>query len=110
MKISRIAIIDRKLDALRRFTVSKTQKLRKKLISKLEVLFNHATQMARSSDVANRDEWMRIAGYIAQVINSVADSFDEVKFNTDIKQLRVMIEAAKKRATGTREGASEADQ
>jgi len=54
--------------------------------------------MAESAE--NRDDWVRIAGYIAQVINSLANSYDETRFNEDMKRLEEMIKRAKKKLAG----------
>ncbi|MBS7656634.1 hypothetical protein KEJ33_01770, partial [Candidatus Bathyarchaeota archaeon] len=107
MRKTRIEQLLKHYSVLRKYIDLRTQELRVKIISRLEVMFNYAYQMAVSQHTENRDEWMKIAGYIAQVINSVTNSFDEVRFNEDMKRLRDMIEAAKKRAAGTREGTAE---
>ncbi len=98
MKRERITITEDRLSGLLRFSELKTQELRVKLINQLEGLFNHAAAMAQSRAVENREEWLRIAGYIAQVINSFSNSFDEVRLNEDMQRLRDLIERAKRRA------------
>ncbi|MEM1989383.1 MAG: hypothetical protein QW782_01945 [Candidatus Bathyarchaeia archaeon] len=90
----RIEIISTKLIKIANLTEIETQKLRATLISELEQIFTHAVIMAKSSETP--EEWMRIAGYIAQTINSLAKTFDETRFNEDIQRLREMIENAKK--------------
>ncbi|MEM2127828.1 MAG: hypothetical protein QXH67_06370 [Candidatus Bathyarchaeia archaeon] len=73
-----------------------TQKIRIKLISQLEQLFDYAVVMAGKAE--NREDWMKVASYIAQTINSISNSFDETRFNEDLQRLRDLIEKAKKRA------------
>ena len=51
--------------------------------------------MAKTAD--NRDDWIRIAGYIAQVINSLTKAYDETRFNEDLQRLREMIRRAKEK-------------
>ena len=80
------------------FNELRTQDLRVRLISELEKLFIIARKMAESAE--NRDDWVRIAGYIAQVINSLANSYDETRFNEDMKRLEEMIKRAKKKLAG----------
>lgn len=80
-----------------------TQRLRASLIMELEQLFRSAARMAKSSE--NREEWMRIAGYIAQIISGLARSFDEIRLNEDIQRLREMIERAKEKIGSAGTGA-----
>jgi hypothetical protein len=81
----------------------KTQDLRVRLIADLERLFQIAKAMAENAE--NREDWVRIAGFIAQTINGLAKSYDETRFNEEMKELEQLIEQAKKRAgkvqTGT---------
>lgn len=65
------------------------------MIKELEALFKHALMMAKTAE--DKESWMKVAAYIAQTINSLANSFDEIRFNEDIQRLREMIEKAKKR-------------
>ena len=52
----------------------------------------------------NREDWVKVAKYTAHVINGLANSYDKVRFNEDMKRLRELIEAAKKRAGQSRTG------
>ena len=94
----RIVLINEKLNKIVLISSLKTQELRVRLISELEKLFIIARKMAESAE--NKDDWVRIAGYIAQVINSLANSYDETRFNEDMKRLEEMIQRAKKKLTG----------
>lgn len=96
MRYNRQILIERRFNKLIQIFQVETQDLRAALISELEILFKHAVMMAKSAE--NREDWMKISAYIAQTINSLAKSFDEVRFNEDIQRLRDMIERAKKRA------------
>ena len=58
-------------------------------------MFNYAIAMAKTAD--NRDDWVRIAGYIAQVINSLTKAYDETRFNEDLQRLKEMIRRAKEK-------------
>ncbi|MCD6466224.1 hypothetical protein J7L27_07670 [Candidatus Bathyarchaeota archaeon] len=99
----RIMKIDEKLNKLSIISELKTQELRVKLISELENLFNYAIQMARGAE--NRDSWVKIAGYIAQTINSLTKAYDETRFNEDLQRLKEMIRRAKEKlARQAREG------
>ena len=56
----------------------------------LQELFEIANEWAERDPKA-----ARLAGYIAQVINSLADSCDEVRFNEQLRELDEMIEEAR---------------
>jgi len=56
----------------------------------LQELFEIASEWAEMDPKA-----ARLAGYIAQVINSLAGSYDEVRFNEQMRELERMIEEAR---------------
>jgi len=91
----RIVLIAEKLNKIMLISNLKTQELRVKLITELESLFNYAALMAKTAD--NRDDWVRIAGYIAQTINSLTKAYDETRFNEDLQRLKEMIRRAKEK-------------
>ena len=86
---------------IKNFCEIKTQELRIRLIDELERLFLYAKDMARTAE--NREAWMKICGYIAQVINSLADSYDEVRFNKQMHELEQMIEEARRKTEAKRQ-------
>lgn len=98
MRYKRQTLIEKRFNKIVQIFQIETQDLRIKLIKELEVLFKHAVMMAKTAE--NRDDWMKIAGYIAQVINSLAKAYDETKFNEDIQRLREMIRRAKEKLAG----------
>jgi hypothetical protein len=67
-----------------------TQQLRMKLIQGLQEIFETASRWADEDTEA-----MRIAGYIAQVLNNLAKSYEERQFNDDLKELERLIQQAK---------------
>ncbi len=67
-----------------------TQRLRRELIQSLKELFEIASEWAKRDPKA-----ARLAGYIAQVMNSLARSYEERELNDDIRELERMIEQAK---------------
>ena len=94
-------MINQTLKKVAIFSQLETQKIRVKLISELEKIFDYSSRMAK----ATQDEaWMKFAGYVAQVINSLANSYDEVRFNEQLKELKQLIERAKKRAGTSQTG------
>jgi len=97
----RIIMINKKLKKLLIYCQIETQSLRLKIIRELEELFTYAKQMLK----ATQDEaWARVAAYTAQVINSLANSFDEVRLNEQMKELERLIEIAKKRVGTSKTG------
>jgi hypothetical protein len=67
-----------------------TQQLRMKLIHGLQELFENASRWAKEDSDA-----MKVAGYIAQVLNNLAKSYEERQFNDDLKELERLIQQAK---------------
>lgn len=99
----RLIYVEQLLKKIVKINELKTQDLRVRLIADLERLFQIAKQMAETAE--NSEEWIRICTFIAQTINSLAKSYDETRFNEQMKELEMLIEQAKKRAgkaqTGT---------
>ena len=72
-----------------------TQKLRLKLLAKLEAMFDLAEESARNAKTPKQRElFMRVMGYIGQVINSLSKAFDEAALTEDLKVLEKMIDEA----------------
>ncbi len=90
-----------------------TQRTRKKLIIRLEEVFDLASNYARGRitrviddngkerplTIAEKQFWARIAGYTAQIINSVANGIDEWQIDSDLNKLEAMLN--KTAAAGT---------
>ncbi|MEM3788296.1 MAG: hypothetical protein QXN95_00305 [Candidatus Bathyarchaeia archaeon] len=104
-RIKRINAIEKLLNSAQKICELKTQDLRVKLIAQLERMFDRVSRISESEHTVNSEDWVKVAGYIAQVINSLASSYDEVRLNEQLRRLRELIEAAKKRVgqagTGT---------
>lgn len=72
-----------------------TQELRKVLIADLQEMFHIAKKNAVSAENStDSQQWMRIAGYIGQVINSHVKCFDETKALKQIENIEKMINEA----------------
>ncbi len=67
-----------------------TQQLRQRLIKNLQELFETVSKWAKEDPEA-----MKIAGYMAQVLNNLAKSYEERQFNDDLKELERLIQQAK---------------
>ncbi len=70
-----------------------TQKLRLELMQSLQELYEIASEWVGRGD----PKAARLAGYIAQVINSLASSYEATKFQEDLQLLDQLIEEAKAR-------------
>lgn len=70
-----------------------TQKMRTELLEDLKRMFELAKQMACAEGVKEKQaqHWIRIMGYIGQVINSLAKSFDEAKALDYLEKLEKMV-------------------
>lgn len=84
-----------------------TQKLRRKLMDWLEEIFDLACRIAKGEiqtlegkpvTLKTRKDWARIAGFTAQVIQSIAKGFDEKEIDDQLKELRRLIDEAKAKA------------
>jgi predicted transcriptional regulator len=67
-----------------------TQQLRRRLMQNLQELFETVSKWAKEDPEA-----MKIAGYMAQVLNNLAKSYEERQFNDDLKELERLIQQAK---------------
>jgi hypothetical protein len=77
----------------------------------LKELFDFSNAEARNTalDMEQRQFWVRVAGYVAQVINSISKSFDESFVTTELKRLEKIVneavaktEAARNRGPSTK--------
>jgi hypothetical protein len=81
-----------------------TQKLRRDIMEDLKQMFTIAKQTAtaETDNPKQTQHWIRVMGYIGQVINSLAKSFDETKALAQIERIEKMInEANAKESTAT---------
>jgi len=97
MRIQRVIFIEKHIRKLRARVKLDTQQLRYNVINKLTDLFNAASGMAKSRglDLKDRQEWTRIAGYIAQTIESISKGYDEKQIDHDLASLEKMIDEAR---------------
>lgn len=100
VKISRNSMIKRRIADLKENIHVNTQRIREKTLNRLEELFDIAEGMAKSKNVKmkQRQIWARIAAYIAQIMNSVALSFDERQIDVQLDELERLVNEAKAKA------------
>jgi len=74
-----------------------TQELRQKLLTELEAMFDIAKKAASDPQTKPKQAqiWVRIMGYLGQVMNSISESFDEAKALEYFENLEHMIREAK---------------
>lgn len=82
-----------------------TQQLRRKLMNELEQMFDiakSAVEAAKGDKTKAKQVqiWIRVMGYLGQVMNSLADSFDEAKAMEYFENLERMIHEAEKTSEG----------
>jgi len=103
--------ISRRVTRLRRIVQIDTQRMREKTLSSLEDLFEMATTIAKGDiktqtlkgratpiSVKQRQMWARVAAYIAQIMNSIAEGFDEKTIDTHLTELERMVDEVKAKA------------
>jgi len=73
-----------------------TQKIRENLLQNLQELFTLAKKQAQNNKLTlpQRQKWVRVASYVAQVMNSLTKSFDEAQITKDLEKLEKMINEA----------------
>lgn len=70
-----------------------TAELRNDALGSLQALFGLAKDQAQNTHNSSkeRQDWMRIAAYICQVMNSVASRLDEKQIDKDLNSLEELI-------------------
>ena|GEM_PF-2012661 len=71
-----------------------TQRIRSQLIQELRSLLEIATEQALETGgkkPAERQNWVRLAAYISQVINNISKTYDITQIKTELEQLRKTI-------------------
>jgi ArsR family metal-binding transcriptional regulator len=72
------------------------QRTRLKLLQDLESMFDMAKAHATNEKTKDKQRqiWLRIMAYIAQVMNSLSKTFDEATVTRDLEELEKMINEA----------------
>ena len=123
VRISRKLMIIRRVVKLKRSVEVDTQRMRGKTLKALEELFDLAMSLAKGEvktqteqgetekvTLKQRQLWARVAAYIAQIMNSVAEGFDERQIDEDLDELERLVNEARskaeaKKTEGTNAGA-----
>jgi len=96
VKISREKMILRRMARLREIVEIDTQKIRTNLLLQLQDLFHLSRRNAKNEKLPlpQRQKWVRVASFIAQTINGLTKTYDEMQLTKDIERLEQMIREA----------------
>ena len=113
-KTARKTQVARRIFQLRKTFEVNTQQLRTKAIKRLEELFVLASDFARGTykfqysegkrevlTVKQRQMWARIAAYIAQIMNTIANGIDERQIDKDLALLERLVNEATAKNSGS---------
>ena len=113
-RTSRKTQVARRFFQLRKAFDVDTQQLRTKAIKRLEELFNLSSDFARGTykfqyangkrevlTVKQRQMWARIAAYIAQIMNTIANGIDERQIDKDLALLEKLVNEATAKNIGS---------
>jgi len=113
-------MISRRLVRLRNDIKFNTQRIRSKTLKSLEEIFDLAACLAKGEfktqtvdgktvkvTMKQRQIWARVAAYTAQIMNSIAQGFDEKEIDMQLDELeRIIHEAKAKTKNGSAENGS----
>jgi len=101
-------MILRRVAKLREKVKVDTQRMRAKWMKSLEEIFNFAASLAKGEfktqtvngetvkvTMKQRQIWARIAAYTAQIMNSIAQGFDERQIDAQLDELERLVSEAK---------------
>ena len=114
--ISAMQRVSRRVTQIRRYVQTETQRTRKKLMKRLEEIFDLAASLARGEvkylteggvkakvTMKQRQIWARVAAYVAQIMNSIAEGFDEREIDEQLAELGKLVDEARVKASGKTE-------
>jgi ArsR family metal-binding transcriptional regulator len=96
VKISLNRMVIQRVYRIKAMVKVDTQKIRETLLQNLQELFSLAKKQAQNNklQLPQRQKWVRVASYVAQVMNSLTKSFDEAQITKDLANLEKMINEA----------------
>ncbi len=113
-KTARKIVVARRISQLRRSVRFDTDRLRRKTIGSLEQLFDVATDFAKGRikwqtqdgkaspvTIKQRQMWARIAAYVAQIMNTIANGIDERQIDKDLALLEKLVNEATAKNNGS---------
>jgi len=123
VKVSVNRAVARRIFRLRKTVEVNTQKIRSEVLRSLEEVFNLAVSIAKGEvkrqresngkevpiTLKQRQMWARVAAYTAQIMNSIAEGFDEREIDAQLDELERLVNEARSKAKAgeTQEGAAE---
>jgi hypothetical protein len=110
-RTSRKLMIFKRVNRLRRKIEINTQRIRVQTLRSLEEIFKLAASLAKGEfqtqtvdsktlevTVKERQLWARVAAYTAQVMNTIAEHFDERELDVQLIELEKLVNEAKAKA------------
>ena len=107
VKISVNKYVSRRIETIRNEVKAETQRLRGKMLNKLEEIFKIAAKVARGEikhqrikgkmapiRLDQRKRWVRVAEHIALTMNIIASNIDKKETHTQLNELERLINEA----------------
>jgi len=108
VKVSVNRFVSSRIKTIRSEVKAETQRLREKMLDKLEEIFKVAAKVARGEirhqringkmapiKLNQRKRWLRVAKHIALTMNIVASNIDEKEIHAQLNELERLINEAK---------------
>jgi hypothetical protein len=87
-------LIQRRISNLAEKFDGDTQRIRSQLIFELRSLLEVAAEQSLGTGgqkTADRQNWVRLAAYISQVINGITKTYDVTQIKAELEELRISI-------------------
>ena len=107
VKVSVNRFVSSRIKTIRSEVKAETQRLREKMLDKLEEIFKVAAKVARGEirhqridgkmapiRLSQRKKWLRVAKHIALTMNIVASNIDEKEIHAQLNELERLINEA----------------
>lgn len=111
VRVSRKNGIHCRVIQLKRRVKIDTQRIRSNLLKHLEEIFNLAASLAKGDiktmkvgdkrvkvSLKQRQMWAKVAAYTAQIMNSIAQGFDEREIDVQLDELERLVNEARAKA------------
>jgi DNA repair ATPase RecN len=75
----------------------KTQDIREATVLKLQKWIDRAEQASEESeDLEVKQQWLKLAGFLTQVLNSLLKTYDQVRLDEDLQEAEKIISEVEK--------------
>jgi DNA repair ATPase RecN len=80
-----------------RLLMLKTQDIREATVLKLQKWIDRAEQASEESeDLEVKQQWLKLAGFLTQVLNSLLKTYDQVRLDEDLQEAEKIISEVEK--------------